>query len=52
MNFDSIPNSAQAVEAARQMTDLALTSLREADPQGAAGESLFELAGKLLKRSQ
>ena len=38
-----------AVEAARQMTDLALTSLREADPQG---EALFALADKLLKRNQ
>jgi len=41
-----------AQEATRQMTDLALTSLREADPQGEAGEALFELADKLLKRNQ
>jgi geranylgeranyl diphosphate synthase type I len=41
-----------ALEAAKQMTDLALTSLREADPQGEAGEALFELADKLLKRNQ
>jgi geranylgeranyl diphosphate synthase type I len=41
-----------ASEAARQMTDLALMSLREADPQGQAGEALFELADKLLKRNQ
>ena len=41
-----------AVEAAKQMTDLALMSLREADPQGEAGEALFELADKLLKRNQ
>ena len=41
-----------AQEAARQMTDLALTSLREADPQGEAGESLVALADKLLKRNQ
>lgn len=41
-----------AVDAARQMTDLALTSLREADPQGEAGDALFALADKLLKRSQ
>ena len=41
-----------AAEAARQMTDLALMSLRGADPQGAAGEALFSLADKLLKRNQ
>jgi len=41
-----------AVEAARQMTDLALMNLRGADPQGEAGEALFELANKLLKRKQ
>ncbi len=41
-----------AIEAAKQMTDLALISLREADPQGEAGEALFELADKLLKRDQ
>lgn len=41
-----------AVEAAKQMTDLALMSLRGADPQGEAGEALFELADKLLKRNQ
>jgi geranylgeranyl diphosphate synthase, type I len=40
------------MDAAKQMTDLALTSLREADPQGEAGEALFELADKLLKRNQ
>jgi hypothetical protein len=34
------------------MTDLALLNLREADPQGEAGEALFELADKLLKREQ
>ncbi len=39
-------------EAARQMTDLALSSLREADPQGKAGEALTELAHKLLNRDQ
>jgi geranylgeranyl diphosphate synthase type I len=39
-------------DAARQMTDMALNSLREADPQGDAGEALFELADKLLKRDQ
>jgi len=39
-------------DAARQMTDLALMSLREADPQGEAGQALFELTDKLLKRNQ
>lgn len=39
-----------AQETADQMTDLALQSLRRADPQGEAGEALFELAGKLLGR--
>lgn len=41
-----------AADAAKQMTDLALMSLREADPQGEAGDALFELADKLLKRNQ
>ena len=41
-----------AMDATKQMTDLALMSLREADPQGDAGEALFELADKLLKRNQ
>jgi geranylgeranyl diphosphate synthase type I len=41
-----------AMDAAKQMTDLALMSLREADPQGEAGEALFELTDKLLKRNQ
>jgi len=41
-----------AYEASKQMTDLALLNLREADPQGEAGEALFELADKLLKREQ
>jgi geranylgeranyl diphosphate synthase, type I len=41
-----------ATAAAKQMTDLALMSLREADPQGEAGDALFELTDKLLKRSQ
>ena len=35
-----------------QMTTLALNNLREADPQGEAGEALFELANKLIKREQ
>ncbi len=38
------------IEASKQMTDLALNSLRAADPQGAAGVALFELAEKLLNR--
>jgi geranylgeranyl diphosphate synthase type I len=38
-------------EAAKQMTDMAVNSLRQADPQGAAGDALNELAGKLLGRT-
>jgi geranylgeranyl diphosphate synthase type I len=41
-----------AQDASKQMTDLALMSLREADPRGEAGEVLSELADKLLKRDQ
>ncbi len=41
-----------AYEAAKQMTDLALLNLYEAEPQGEAGDALFELADKLLKRQQ
>jgi len=41
-----------AQDASKQMTDLALKSLREADPQGEARDALFELADKLLKREQ
>ena len=41
-----------AQDASRQMTDLALMSLREADPQGEAGDALSELADKLLQRDQ
>lgn len=40
-----------AHEAARQMTDMALNSLREADPQGEAGEALNNLTAKLLGRA-
>jgi geranylgeranyl diphosphate synthase type I len=40
-----------AHEVAKQMTDLALNSLREADPQGEAGEALGDLADKLLGRN-
>lgn len=43
---------ATAHEASKQMTDLALLNLREADPQGDAGNALFDLAEKLLKREQ
>lgn len=41
-----------ALDAAKQMTDLAHMSLREADPQGEAGDALFELTDRLLKRNQ
>jgi geranylgeranyl diphosphate synthase type I len=41
-----------ASDASKQMTDLAVMSLREADPQGEAGDALFELTDKLLKRNQ
>jgi geranylgeranyl diphosphate synthase type I len=41
-----------AQDAAQQMTELALLSLREANPQGEAGVALFELADRLLKREQ
>ena len=41
-----------AYEAAKQMTDLALLNLQEADPQGEAGDALYELSDKLLKRNQ
>jgi geranylgeranyl diphosphate synthase type I len=37
-------------ETADQMTDLALHSLRLAEPHGDAGDALFELASKLLLR--
>jgi geranylgeranyl diphosphate synthase, type I len=37
-------------ETADQMTDLALQSLRMADPQGEAGDALYELAQKLINR--
>ncbi|MEZ0395170.1 MAG: polyprenyl synthetase family protein [Anaerolineales bacterium] len=37
-------------ETADQMTDLALAALRTADPQGEAGEALFELTRQLLGR--
>ena len=41
-----------AYEASKQMTDLALLNLYEAEPQGDAGEALFELSDKLIKRQQ
>lgn len=37
-------------DTADQMTDLAMQSLRQADPQAEAGEALFELANLLLNR--
>lgn len=40
----------KAQEAADQMTDLALNALRQADPQGEAGDELFTLAKRLLNR--
>jgi geranylgeranyl diphosphate synthase, type I len=43
---------AKAYDASQQMTDLALLNLQEADPQGEAGEALYELADRLLKRNQ
>ncbi|NWG34925.1 MAG: polyprenyl synthetase family protein [Chloroflexi bacterium] len=42
----------EAKEASIQMTDLAINSLREADPHGEAGEALFELTNRLLNRDQ
>ena len=42
----------EATEASIQMTDMAINSLREADPQGEAGEALFDLTNKLLNRTQ
>ena len=41
-----------AYEASKQMTDLALLNLYEAEPQGDAGDALFELSDKLIKRQQ
>ena len=42
----------EAKEVSIQMTDMAINSLREADPQGNAGEALFELTNRLLNRDQ
>ena len=42
----------KAYDAAQQMTDLALLNLQEADPQGDAGDALYELVDRLLKRTQ
>ena len=42
----------EAKEASIQMTDMAINSLREADPQGKAGEALFALTNRLLNRDQ
>jgi geranylgeranyl diphosphate synthase, type I len=41
-----------AHNAATNMTDLSMLNLREAEPQGEAGEALFDLAEMLLKRKQ
>lgn len=41
-----------AKETSIQMTDMAINSLRGADPQGEAGEALFELTNRLLNRDQ
>lgn len=41
-----------AHDASTQMTDLALLNLRETELQGEAGDALFDLAEKLLKREQ
>jgi geranylgeranyl diphosphate synthase type I len=41
-----------AKEASIQMTDMAINSLREADPQGEAGDAMFELTNRLLNREQ
>lgn len=41
-----------AQEAAKQLTDLALKSLEEAEPHGEAGDALFGLAKRLLGRDQ
>lgn len=60
--FDELENVARllsaeggystAYDAAQQMTDLALLNLQEADPQGEAGDELYVLTHKLLKRNQ
>jgi geranylgeranyl diphosphate synthase type I len=42
----------EAKEASIQMTDMAINSLREADPQGEEGKALFELTNRLLNRDQ
>jgi len=41
-----------AHEASNRMTELALLNLREAEPQGEAGNALYDLAEKMLKRVQ
>jgi geranylgeranyl diphosphate synthase type I len=41
-----------AYDAAQQMTDLALLNLQEGEPQGDAGDELYVLTHKLLKRNQ
>lgn len=41
-----------AYDAAQQMTDLALLNLQQAEPLGDAGDELYVLTHKLLKRNQ
>ena len=60
--FDEVENIARllsaeggysaAYDAAQQMTDLALLNLQEAEPFGEAGDAIYELTHKLLKRNQ
>jgi geranylgeranyl diphosphate synthase type I len=42
----------EAKDVSIQMTDMAINSLREADPQDETGEALFELTNRLLNRDQ
>ena len=60
INLEDIPDIASLLaaeggrlftqETADQMIDLAISSLRTADPKGDAGEALYELAKNLLIR--
>ncbi|MGZ9226594.1 MAG: polyprenyl synthetase family protein [Anaerolineales bacterium] len=62
ITFDDVENIARllsaeggysaAYDAAQQMTDLALLNLQEAEPLGEAGDAIYELTHKLLKRNQ
>lgn len=42
----------EAKDISIQMTDMAINSLREADPRGEAGAALFDLTNRLLNREQ